>query len=273
MKKYAVIGNPVSHSLSPLIHREFASQFNINLIYTKIRADSADFSQKITDFRADGGSGLNVTLPHKKAAFIVSDQLSEPAMLAEAVNTLSFREGLIVGDNTDGTGLVNDLQANKKIDLKDKRILILGAGGAVSGVIGPLLSQQPDLLVIANRTAQKAFDLQAKFSKFGQIIGCGLNQIERNKFDLVINATSASLAGEVPQISANALGSTVFAYDMMYAKQPTAFINWARRNGVTNTADGLGMLVEQAAAAFHIWHDKRPVTATVLEHLRRNIKR
>lgn len=267
MKKYAVIGNPVSHSLSPVIHQKFAGQFDIDLAYSKIHAEPADFGQQVSAFKAAGGCGLNVTLPFKKEAFAISDQLSKPALLAESVNTLSFRNNTVAGDNTDGTGLVKDLQVHH-IGLHGKRILILGAGGAVSGVIGPLLDQQPELIVIANRTVQKALDLQARFCKFGQVTGCGLNQTLQIKFDLVINGTAASLAGSVPQIDPKVLDSVELAYDMMYAARPTAFIRWVRRHADVRTADGLGMLVAQAAASFYIWHGKTPDTGAVVTQLR-----
>ena len=269
MKKYAVIGKPVSHSLSPVIHQQFASQFDIDLTYIKIQAEFGEFVQKINTFKFNGGAGLNVTVPYKKAAFSISNQLSGPARLAKSVNTLSFQGDEIAGDNTDGAGLVKDLQVNQRIKLENKRILILGAGGAVCGVIGPILEQQPDLVVIANRTAGKALDLQAQFLRYGPVKGCGLNEIEKTKFDVIINGTAASLAGQVPQVTAKVLDGVEFAYDMMYAKRPTIFIEWARQSGVTNTTDGLGMLVEQAAASFYIWHAKKPDTGDVLKHLRK----
>ena len=268
MKKFAVIGNPISHSLSPVIHQQFAKQFDINLEYTKIQAESSQFGQKISEFRANGGFGLNVTVPYKKDAFVLAEQLSDSSILAKSVNTLSFNEGKINGDNTDGLGLINDLKVNKGITLSTKRILILGAGGAVSGVIGPLLAQHPELLLIANRTAEKARDLAAQFSTAGPVIGCGLKNIEKTKFDLVINGTAASMTGELPQVNSKVLEDVAFAYDMMYSDSSTTFINWAQQHGVINTADGLGMLVEQAAASFFIWHAKRPDTGSVLKHLR-----
>lgn len=268
MKKYAVIGKPVAHSLSPVIHQQFASQFDINLEYTKIHAEPAEFDQSIREFRENGGCGLNVTLPYKKNAFDLSEQLSKTALMAKSVNTLSFRGDRIAGDNTDGTGLVNDIQVNNNINLKAKRILVLGAGGAVCGVIGPLLAQQPDVVVIANRTARKARDLEQQFCKFGPVKGCGINEIEQTKFDLVINGTAASLGGQVPAITSKVLQGVEFAYDMMYSDRPTIFIDWARQNGVANSSDGLGMLVEQAAASFYIWHERQPETRSVLEYLR-----
>ena len=273
MKKYAVIGNPVSHSLSPVIHQHFAKQFDINLEYTKIQAQPAEFDEKINGFKANDGIGLNVTVPYKKQAFTMSDKLSHAARLAQSVNTLSFNNDQVLGDNTDGTGLVSDLKINKKVSLSAKRILILGAGGAVSGVIGPLLEQQPDLVLIANRTAEKAVDLANQFNKYGPVKGCGLNTIDEFKFDLVINGTAASLAGEVPQVTTKVLQDVEFAYDMMYSDRPTTFVEWVRQNGVENSADGLGMLVEQAAAAFFIWHAKQPNTDSLLTHLRTIISR
>ena len=271
MKKFAVIGNPVSHSLSPLIHHQFAGQFDLDLEYKTLQAEPLEFDKKINDFKSNEGSGLNVTVPYKKNAFTISDRLSSSAILAKAVNTLSFEDDQIVGDNTDGAGLVNDLQINKQIRLKNKRILILGAGGAVSGVIGPLLEQKPEQLLIANRTASKALELESRFCTYGPIKGCGLNDIDQIKFDLVINGTAASLSGQVPQVAAGIMDNVEFAYDMMYADRPTAFLDWALKKGVTKMADGLGMLVEQAAVSFYIWHAKQPDTNAVLTNLRKSL--
>ena len=268
MKKFAVIGNPVSHSLSPLIHHRFARQFDIELSYGKIEAESGEFNQRIGSFQENGGCGLNVTVPYKKQAFELSDHLSESATLAQAVNTLSFDRGRIMGDNTDGTGLVTDLQVNQRFGLRHKRILILGAGGAVSGVIAPLLAQRPESLWIANRTPGKAQALQLRFDRLGPVTGSGLDDIESTDFDLLINGTAASLAGDVPALDERLLDGVAFAYDMMYADRPTPFLEWVQKNGVKNSADGLGMLVEQAAASFYLWHGKQPDTGPVLSHLR-----
>ncbi len=268
MKKFAVVGNPVNHSLSPVIHQQFARQFDIQLEYTKIQVEAGEFQNVVNTFRHQGGAGLNVTVPYKTDAYAISQQLSTSATLAKAVNTLIFNAESIKGDNTDGTGLVNDLIHNHGFNITNKSILILGAGGAVSGVLGPLLIQQPQVIVIANRTVAKAIDLQQNFSHLGSIIGCGLDQIKSLKFDLIINGTAASLAGQTPSIDIDLLKDVQFAYDMMYASEATVFMRWAQANGVEWVADGLGMLVEQAAAAFEIWHGVKPDTRQVLIKLR-----
>ena len=268
MKKFAVIGNPVSHSLSPVIHQQFARQFDIELEYVKIHADEGEFLTKIDEFKARGGCGLNVTVPYKTQAFAISDRLLGNAVHAKAVNTLSFSDNLILGENTDGTGLVNDLMQNHQFEIAGKMVLIIGAGGAVSGVLAPLLAHQPALVVIANRTAQKAVDLANYFSHLGNVEGCGLDQIEQLEFDLVVNGTAASLSGRTPEISNKLLHNVRLAYDMMYSKEPTVFMHWARANGAKTTVDGLGMLIEQAAAAFEIWHKVRPETGAILTNLR-----
>ncbi len=268
MKKFAVIGNPVDHSLSPVIHQQFARQFNIDLEYTKIHADAGEFHTLVEAFRNQGGSGLNVTIPYKSESYAISERLSASAELAKAVNTLSFDGQTVKGDNTDGVGLVNDLVNNHQFEISGKTILILGAGGAVRGVLGPLLLQQPEYIWVANRTSCKALELENNFSQLGPIKGCGLDQIEALKFDLMINGTAASLGGQTPVIDADLLKPIQFAYDMMYATEPTAFMRWAMENNVSRAVDGLGMLVEQAAASFAIWHDVTPNTRQVLSQLR-----
>lgn len=268
MKKFAVIGNPVSHSLSPVIHQQFARQFNIDLEYGKIRAENGEFTRRIATFRESGGSGLNVTVPFKTQAFELSDQLTAAASMAMAVNTLSFHHDRVMGDNTDGIGLVTDIQVNQGVILRNKRILILGAGGAVSGVIAPLLAQQPDFVMVANRTASKARALQARFQDVGPVKGCGLDNITERQFDILINGTAASLAGEVPPLQDRLMDDVEFAYDMMYSSRPTPFLAWVRQMGVLNSCDGLGMLVEQAAASFNLWHARKPQTGAVLNCLR-----
>jgi len=268
MKNFAVIGNPVNHSLSPLIHHQFARQFDIELEYVKIQAREGEFRRKIDEFNSNGGSGLNVTVPYKAEAFAMSDHSTPAAQLAKAVNTLSFQDDLIVGDNTDGIGLINDLTGNHNFEITNKKILILGAGGAVSGVLGPLLEQNPATVLVANRTLKKAVELEQRFSHIGLIKGCGLDQIEPLKFDLIINGTAASLAGQKLDLSNNLLNDVELAYDMMYSDEPTIFMCWAKENGVRKVVDGLGMLVEQAAAAFEIWHQHKPQTSVVLTELR-----
>ena len=268
MKKFAVVGNPVDHSLSPVIHQQFAEQFDIELEYTKIHVETGEFMHVVETFRDQGGHGLNVTVPYKSEAYEIAEQLSPHAEQAKAVNTLTFSKKDIAGDNTDGIGLVTDLVNNHGFEISNKSILILGAGGAVSGVLGPLLQQKPKFIVIANRTVAKALNLENLFSSSGCVKGCGLDQIEPLEFDLIINGTAASLTGQTPSIAGELVQNAQLAYDMMYAKEPTSFMRWATENGVGFATDGLGMLVEQAAAAFSIWHQVTPDIRVILDKLR-----
>ncbi|MGB1009099.1 MAG: shikimate dehydrogenase [Thiolinea sp.] len=266
--QYAVIGNPVTHSKSPFIHAAFARQTSQNLQYTAIEVAIGAFAEQVALFRQQGMKGCNVTTPFKEDAWEVADVRSPAAQQAGAVNTLAFRaDGSIFGDNTDGSGLVNDLQTNWQLPLRDKRILILGAGGAVRGILQPLLAAQPEAIYIANRTAEKAINLAALFTKFGQISGGGFADIEQS-YDLIINGTAASLQGEMPVLPVNCLKSSGACYDLMYATEPTVFLRWAEEQGADVLADGLGMLVEQAADAFAVWRGIRPDTKDVLTELR-----
>ncbi len=267
--RYAVMGNPVSHSKSPAIHQQFARQFGIRLEYTAIQVDPGGFPQAVDQFRANGGKGLNITVPFKLEAFRLADHKSHRAELAGAVNTLKFEaDGQIFGDNTDGAGLAHDLTHNLHLHLKDKRILLLGAGGAARGVIAPLLKLRPAALVIANRTAGKARELAAEFAEHGKIEGCGFDALGGKRFDLVINATAASLKGELPPLPAHLFTASGAAYDMMYGER-TPFMDWADFHGASLVTDGLGMLVEQAAESFLIWHGKRPDTRAVIAGLKK----
>lgn len=266
--QYAVIGNPVTHSKSPFIHAAFARQTSQNLQYTAIEVAIGAFAEQVALFRQQGMKGCNVTTPFKEDAWEVADVRSPAAQQAGAVNTLAFRaDGSIFGDNTDGSGLVNDLQTNWQLPLRDKRILILGAGGAVRGILQPLLAAQPEAIYIANRTAEKAINLAALFTEFGQISGGGFADIEQS-YDLIINGTAASLQGEMPVLPVNCLKSSGACYDLMYATEPTVFLRWAEEQGAAVLADGLGMLVEQAADAFAVWRGIRPDTKDVLTELR-----
>jgi shikimate dehydrogenase len=264
--KYAVIGNPVAHSKSPLIHAQFARQTGQVLTYVQLLAPVDAFVATADEFRAGGGRGLNVTLPFKSEAFSYATLLSERARGARAVNTLKFEDGVIFGDNTDGAGLLNDLQHNLACAVAGRRILVLGAGGAARGVIGPLLQQRPAQFVLANRTADKARRLAQDFG--GALEAGTYAALAGRQFDLVINATSASLAGALPPLPPGVFASGAMAYDMMYGSGETPFLAFSRRNGVTRLADGLGMLVEQAAESFFIWRGLRPNCAPVLELLR-----
>jgi shikimate dehydrogenase len=266
MLSFRVFGHPIAQSKSPFIHQSFAQQCEIDLEYKTqlIALDSFDASVK--HFFRQGGSGLNVTVPFKEQAFALSDVLSTEAKSAGAVNTLSYRQGLIYGDNTDGYGLVTDL-IKQQVPLANKSILLLGAGGAAKGVLLPLLQQQPSRLVIANRTLAKATTLAKLYPK-SPVLALSLVDLADEPFDLIINATSASLMNEVPKISSACVNQHTICYDMMYGAKPTAFSRWAVAAGCSRALDGLGMLVEQAAKSFELWHGKVPATSTVLQQLR-----
>jgi shikimate dehydrogenase len=263
--RYAVIGNPVAHSKSPPIHAAFALQTKQKLVYDRIEAPIAGFIETVADFFAMGGLGCSVTVPFKEEAFNFANVLSERAEQAGAVNTLWLDDEGVHGDNTDGTGLVHDL--SRHIDLRGKRIVLLGAGGAARGAIGPLLEAKPASLLIANRSPEKAAQLAAHFAGVGNIESCRFEELGAPA-DLVINATSASLAGTSLPLPNSLWRTETVAYDMMYAKGDTPFMRQAREAGVGLCLDGLGMLVEQAAEAFFLWRGMRPDTASVLADLR-----
>jgi shikimate dehydrogenase len=270
MKRFAVMGNPVSHSLSPYIHQRFAEQFGISLSYQAIAVEAGDFTRAVQRFAAQGGSGLNVTVPYKLEAWQIASSLSPRAELAGAVNTLRFDDdGSLYGDNTDGVGLVTDIRVNLAKPVAGARLLVIGAGGAVRGVIGPLLEAGPVQLHIANRTAQKAEELVRLFSTHGSCSASGLGDIPiEPAYDIVINGTAASLHGDMPDLPDGLFATGGLAYDMMYASQPTPFMRWAAAQGATHITDGLGMLVEQAAESFYLWHGVRPATAAVIGEMR-----
>ena len=268
--QFAVMGSPVAHSKSPRIHTLFAHQFKHRIEYTAIEVDPGGFAQALAQFRAAGGRGLNVTVPFKLDAFRLADHLSDRAKLAGAVNTIRFEpDGTVFGDNTDGAGLVHDLTKNLEVAIKDKKVLVLGAGGAVRGVLAPLLKHHPALLVIANRTVSKGKELAEEFAHFGKIEACGFNELKGKRFDIVINGTAASLKGEVPPLPENLFANHALAYDMMYGDKATAFMGWALLHGAERAEDGLGMLVEQAAESYLVWHGVRPETKSVIAALRK----
>lgn len=267
---YAVFGNPISHSKSPLVHSLFAKQCGIDLEYRAEHVEVGGFEQAVSGFQANGGSGLNITVPFKINAWKLADSLTERAELAGAVNTLTLGD-TIGGDNTDGTGLVNDIENNLGIALKRKSILIVGAGGAVRGILFPMLERQPDLVAIANRTREKAALLADQFARHGNIRASGLDQAESEDYDIVINATSTGIGQELPGISPQVFKGARLAYDLMYGRTPTRFMEWAHENGVENTSDGLGMLVEQAAGSFEVWHGVTPQTASVISAVRKQM--
>jgi shikimate dehydrogenase len=276
--RYAVMGNPINHSKSPEIHTAFARETGQKLEYTAIHVDVGGFAQAVSHFQGHGGKGLNVTVPFKLDAWKLSDSLTERAKKAGAVNTLILdKNGDIQGDNTDGVGLVNDIINHLGWKINQQRVLILGAGGASRGVIGPILEQQPLSLMIANRTASKATELVELFTDMKAettqaIGGGGYDALSGQQFDLVINATAASLNGEVPPIPDDILAENTCCYDMMYAAQPTAFMRWASEREVTQISDGLGMLVGQAAESFMIWRGVRPSVAPVIASLKAALK-
>jgi len=269
VSRFAVIGNPVSHSKSPEIHKMFGEQLGITLDYEAVQVDSGGLHQAIRNLQAGGFKGLNITVPFKEKGYELSDVLSDRARIAAAVNTVRFEsDDTIFGDNTDGIGLVRDLECNLKHTLADVRLLVVGAGGAVRGIIGPLLSAKPSLLVIANRTFDRAFLLAKSFSSNGAVQAFRFDQLEGKEFDIVINGTSSSLIGERLNLPRNIFSSGSVAYDMMYSDTRTPFLTWASEQGVENLTDGLGMLVEQAASSFKLWHGVRPDTSSVLRSLR-----
>ncbi|MFV5212491.1 shikimate dehydrogenase [Azonexus caeni] len=265
---YAVFGNPIAHSKSPFIHAAFAAQTGADLVYQARLAPVDDFAGALRAFVAEGGRGANVTVPFKEEAFRLCDELTPRAARAGAVNTLSFADGRVRGDNTDGAGLVADIEGNLGVVLAGKRVLLLGAGGAARGVIEPLLVAGVGELAVANRSADKALVLAAAFADLAPVGGGGFGDLVGRRFDVVINATSASLAGDRLPLPEGLFAAGALAYDMMYGKGETPFLAQAREAGAARLADGLGMLVGQAAEAFAVWRGVRPAGAPVLQALR-----
>lgn len=265
---YAVVGNPISHSKSPKIHSEFAVQAGENLEYTAIQAPLDGFAKTVRSFLDQGGKGLNITVPFKEQAWSFSQQLSDRARLAGAVNTLYQNEsGDVCGENTDGIGLVRDLKVNHQVSISGKRVLVLGAGGAVRGVLLPILEENPASITIANRTVAKAEQLVELFTGRGELKACGFQDLNE-PYDVIINGTSASLQGDLPPLPEVIVNEQTTAYDMMYSPDTTVFNQWAESLNAARTLDGLGMLVEQAAESFFIWRQVRVDTQPVLAMLR-----
>lgn len=260
--QYAVIGNPIAHSKSPRIHAAFAKQCQQAMTYSALLAPLDGFVGTVRQFISEGGRGANVTLPFKLEAFQLCEELTPRARAAGAVNTLRFENNHIFGDNTDGVGLVTDITRNANRSLKDQRILLLGAGGAARGVMLPLLECQPSELIIANRSIEKAQQLVEQFSQFKNLKYAKFTELH-GQFDVIINATSASIAAQLPPIPTSVYGPTTLAYDMMYGDQPTLFMQHAAQHQA-QTRDGWGMLVEQAAEAFYVWRGIRPDTSELL---------
>jgi len=266
--RYGVMGYPVSHSRSPVIHRLFALQTRQNLQYELLQVTPENLETAVRQFQRTGGKGLNITVPHKRAVTRLVDHISERARAAGAINTLSFVEGEIHGDNTDGIGLLRDLVVNLGLNLEGANILILGAGGATHGIVGPLLEMEPASIRIANRTLDRAQEIVARFKAAGPVSACRFNAVPVNEpYDLVINATSAGVKGESPPYPAAAIGAETFCYDLSYGLSATPFSVWARQQGAAKSVMGWGMLVEQAAESFHIWRKVMPDTAPVLKQM------
>lgn len=267
MDRYCVFGNPIAHSKSPRIHGRFAELTGNAMVYEARLAPLDGFATALQAFFAEGGKGCNVTVPFKEEAWRLAAVRSPRAAKAGAVNTLLLDgEGRLCGDNTDGTGLVRDLLQNAGVALAGRRLLLLGAGGAVRGVLAPLLAEGPREIVIANRTVEKAATLAALFADEGPVRACAFADVD-GAFDVIVNGTSASLQGELPPLPAGVFAPGALAYDMMYGAEPTVFLRWAAAQGVA-TRDGLGMLVEQAAEAFRVWRGVTPPTRPVLDALR-----
>ncbi|HOY23435.1 MAG TPA: shikimate dehydrogenase [Cellvibrio sp.] len=269
--QYAVFGNPINHSKSPAIHRQFAEQTGQDLHYAKQLVAEDAFVKTAQAFFSEGGKGLNVTIPFKVEAFQFAQQLTPRAECAGAVNTLAIQaDGKILGDNTDGIGMVHDMH-NLGWELRGKRILVLGAGGAVRGIMQPVLAEYPTQVVIANRTLSKAEELAVHFHDLGDVQARSFEQLAGERFDVVINGTSASLSGDLPPLPTGLLNPNASCYDLMYGAEPTVFLKWAAEQGAVKLADGLGMLVGQAAEAFYVWRQIRPEVVPVINALRRQL--
>ena len=275
LSKYALMGNPVSHSKSPFIHQYFAKQLNIDLTYEAILVPLQGFRESLVVFQKQGGKGLNITLPFKQQAFMLMDKLGKVAIKAGAVNTVVFYpDGTRLGENTDGIGFLRDFVENHHGEIANKKILLLGAGGAARGVLGPILSQVPECVVIANRTPCKVEVLIQDFSKYGVVLSGASEKNEKLDFDIIINSTSASLENSVPDtITPSLFRKKVWCYDMAYKDEPTSFLMFAKAQGAIHSMDGLGMLVEQAAESFFLWHGVKPETQDLINQLRENTRR
>lgn len=266
--RYAVFGHPIKHSKSPEIHHQFARQTGQQLLYTAEDVPSENFAEAVNHFFANGGKGLNCTVPLKELAWELADQKTQRAEISKAVNTLAIqKDSSILGDNTDGIGLITDLVHNHGIVLAGAHLLVMGAGGATRGIVGPLLNQSPARLVIANRTIAKAIDIAEEFASLGAVSACSYADLAGQQFNLIINATSASLSNQLPPLPADILPVGGNCYDLAYGSEPTAFVRWGQQQEATNNLDGVGMLVEQAAEAFYIWRSVRPDTQPVIDFL------
>jgi shikimate dehydrogenase len=268
--KYAVVGFPVAHSWSPFIHGLFARQTGHQFTYSRLEVAPEALNDRVVEFFAADGKGLNVTMPHKQAACLIARERTPRAEMAGAVNTLALRNNGLLGDNTDGAGLIADLTRNLSFDLRGTRVLLLGAGGAARGVLGPLLEMDPEYVEIANRNGERGAELAREFSTLGSVHGCGFDAITVATFDLVLNATSASLQDTIPPIPPGVIGPTTLCYDMAYGKGDTAFTRWSKSAGAGRAETGWGMLVEQAAESFLLWRGVKPDTAPVIAAVKSN---
>lgn len=270
MNRYCVVGNPVEHSKSPIIHKQFAEQTGKHISYDKVLIEAERFTESMDALFDSGLNGCNVTVPFKETVECYCQTTSERATLAGAVNTLiRDKDGKIHGDNTDGIGLVRDIVNNNALALEGRTVLLAGAGGAARGIIQPLLAQKLRSFVICNRTFSKAEQLCALFSSYGPITARQYGDVEGLSFDLIINATSTSLSGDIPPIPNTCVGPNTTLYDLMYAKEPTPFLRWGAEQEAKNCLDGIGMLVEQAAESFYLWEGVRPDTRTVIAELQK----
>lgn len=268
---YAVFGNPINQSKSPQIHRQFAEQTGQDMNYTKQLIPLGEFEQAASAFFAQGGKGLNVTIPFKLDAYGFAARLTPRARRAGAVNTLAMQaDGTVLGDNTDGIGMIHDMH-NLGWEIAGKRVLVLGAGGAVRGILQPLLEENPEQVFIANRTQEKAEQLAKGFQDLGDIRALAYEQLAGHQFDLIINGTSTSLSDELPPLPEGIFNEDAAAYDLMYGAEPTVFLHWATQQGAVRTADGLGMLVGQAAESFYLWRQIRPEVVPVMAAIRRQM--
>lgn len=268
MDQYGVMGNPIQHSKSPKIHQAFANQTEQQMSYQAIWVPLDGFNKALDLFQAEGGKGLNITLPFKQQAYQSVDVLSERAKLAKAVNTIQFHsDGSRFGDNTDGVGFIQDVVHRHQFSIANKRVLILGAGGAVRGILDPLLQERPAELMIANRTVEHAHALADAFSNDQRIHVCSLLELGKFTFDFIINGTSASLTNDVIELPFRLIHEKTYCYDMVYGKGLTPFMTWAKQNQAAKISDGLGMLIEQAAESFYIWRGVRPNTHTILNYI------
>jgi len=267
-EKYGVIGDPISHSRSPEIHKLFAQQFNEKIDYNKYHIKADNLKQFIIDFHSSGGGGLNITLPHKMSAMNSVSVLSPNAIQAKAINTIYFNGNEIIGDNTDGIGLIADLRNNFQVEIKNKKILILGAGGAVRGIIGSLIKENPSHIEIANRTISHAEKISKDFSNEASIKTCTIEELnEKGSFDLIINAISFDTNNKDIALSKNIISKSSICYDLSYNSSPTQFMLWAMKNGANIAIQGWGMLIEQAAESYLIWKKIRPDTSAILKQI------